>query len=728
MNAHASSPCLQTALDCAARGWRVFPAPPGEKKSFKSAAYSGGRNWGATTDADEIRRDFTRWSKANLGIATGPESGIFVLDLDQKNGVDGVAWLADMIEAKGEWPDTVEAQSPSGSWHVYFAYPAAFDVKTCEGEIAPGVDVRGHGGMVIAPPSAKPGAEKLYRWKNPPGPFEVADAPQWVLDLLPRRVEAKSKARTNYNSADLGRVQALLAESENGLGRDDWVRLAGALKHVFGDAIREAFLEFSYRWPDTEPGDPEKVFDTFKPNGRAGLGTVFYLLGGGAGGADVDLTEDGVALSFTARFGGRLRFDHDAGRWFEWRGDRWAADNTHLAYSYCREAARELSENADNKGKATARKAAFAGGVERMARADRAHAVTHEAWDQDPLLLGCPGVTVDLRDGTRRTPDPADGITKQTAVAPANRTAPLWLAFLEEATESDPEMIRFLQQWCGYCLSGDTREHALLFVYGPGGNGKSVFLETVAHILGDYAATASMDAFTASKSDRHPTDLAMLRGARLVTASETEEGRAWAESRIKQVTGGDRISARFMRQDFFTYTPQFKLTVVGNHKPVLKNVDDAARRRFNIVPFTVKPANPDRQLTEKLKGEAGGILSWMIQGCLDWQANGLVRPRRVLEATAEYFDDQDLFGQWLDECCRVEPENRHLAATPKELFEAWSNYAHAAGETPGTQTALGNALIKRGLTKDRRTIDGKRERIWRGIELHKPEAGAWQGR
>jgi putative DNA primase/helicase len=165
--------------------------------------------------------------------------------------------------------------------------------------------------------------------------------------------------------------------------------------------------------------------------------------------------------------------------------------------------------------------------------------------------------------------------------------------------------------------------------------------EGLIRFLADYAQTAAMDTFTASKGDRHPTDLAMLRGARLVTASETEEGRAWAESRIKQMTGGDPVTARFMRQDFFTYQPQFKLMIVGNHKPVLQNVDDAARRRFNLVPFTRKPERPDRELEGKLKAEWPGILRWMIDGCLDWLQNGLVRPAAVQAATAAYFDEQD---------------------------------------------------------------------------------------
>lgn len=452
-----------------------------------------------------------------------------------------------------------------------------------------------------------------------------------------------------------------------------------------------------------------------RPQRATGAGDLNELGGG-------DVTEDGVALEFTKQYSGKMRFDHDQGRWFEWRGDRWKPDSTHLAYSYCRKLAREKSETMGPKQRGVMRKAAFAAGVERMARSDRAHAVTSEGWDKDPFLLGCPGMTIDLRTGQHMTPDAAHGITKQAAVAPERADCPKWRAFLLEACQGDQDMIRFLQQWAGYCLTGDTREHALLFVYGSGGNGKSVFLETVTYILGEYAATASMDTFTASKHSQHLTFMAMLRGARLVTASETEEGRAWAETKIKQVTGGDKITANFMRQDAFTFTPQFKLTVVGNHKPILRNVDDAARRRFNILPFTVRPANPDKQLTEKLRAEAPAILQWMIEGCLDWQKNGLVRPQRVIEATTEYFDDQDLTGQWLEENCRVEPENLSLAETPKALFENWRDYAMASGEEPGTQMALLSVLAKRGLTRATRKIQGKKERIWRGIELLRP---AW---
>jgi putative DNA primase/helicase len=212
-----------------------------------------------------------------------------------------------------------------------------------------------------------------------------------------------------------------------------------------------------------------------------------------------------------------------------------------------------------------------------------------------------------------------------------------------------------------------------------------------------------METFTASKSDKHPTDLAMLRGARLVTASETEEGKAWAESRIKQMTGGDPITARFMRQDFFTYTPEFKLTIIGNHKPVLKNIDDAARRRFNIIPFTRKPVAPDKELENKLRAEWPGILRWMIDGCLDWQKNGLVRPNSIVTATNAYFADQDLLGQWLEEKCDVDLDNPELWDRSNALYDSWSQYAEAAGEFAGNIRSFAEAVRKRGFESFRKS-------------------------
>lgn len=393
---------------------------------------------------------------------------------------------------------------------------------------------------------------------------------------------------------------------------------------------------------------------------------------------DIELTEHGLADEFARLHRDRLRYCHHTGAWFMWDGCHWQQNETHLAFTWGRRLIASLNRDEDFKTRAITGKVAFAGGVERFCQRDEVMAVTSKVWDVDPWLLGTPGGTVDLQTGILRPAVQAEGITKLTAVAPAAAAiCPTWLAFLQEATAGDAALIRFLQLWGGYCLTGDTREHALAFVYGGGGNGKTVFLNVLSGILGAYARMAPMETFTASSCNRHPTDLAMLRGARLVTASETEEGQAWAESRIKQMTGGDVVAARFMRKDFFEFQPQFKLTIVGNHKPALKNVDEAARRRFNIIPFLHKPSTPDRELPAKLAAEWPGILRWFIEGCLLWQRDGLCRPEVVTEATEAYFDAQDHFSRWLSECCVIAPT---LSSRPSGLLLSFHEWSHRNGE------------------------------------------------
>jgi putative DNA primase/helicase len=325
------------------------------------------------------------------------------------------------------------------------------------------------------------------------------------------------------------------------------------------------------------------------------------------------------------------------------------------------------------------------------------------------MLFGTPGGIVDLKSGKLLPPDPTAYITKLAGCTPTYSPPQRWLRFLNECMAGDAETVRYLQRVAGYCLTGLTTEHALLFIYGPGGNGKSVFLNTVAYILGQHAMTAAMETFTASAFERHSTDLAMLKGARLVTASETEEGRSWAESRIKQMTGGDPITARFMRRDNFTYTPQFKLLIVGNHAPLLRNVDDAMRRRFNIIPFLHRPSQPDPDLEGKLKAEAGAILQWAIEGCLEWQRIGLAPPAAVRAATANYFNEQDTFGSWFNlKCTDVRQREPHAFCTAKELFESWCSYARELGEDPGSAKRFGASMAKHG-------FQSRVARNWSGV-------------
>jgi putative DNA primase/helicase len=436
----------------------------------------------------------------------------------------------------------------------------------------------------------------------------------------------------------------------------------------------------------------------------------------------IEVTEDGVARGFVDRYGDRVRFDHVASKWFLWVGDHWKRDDTQQAFQWSRELARHASGDSVGSELKNARKASFAGGVERLARSDQKVAVTSEQWDPDPMVLGCPGGMVDLNTGKLVPADPARHVTKRVAIAPEPGPCPRWIEFLMEATGGDEDAVHFLQVWFGYLLTGLTTEHVLLFLYGPGGNGKSLFLNIIKRVMGDYAKTAGMDTFTASSGERHPTDLADLHGARLVSASETEEGRSWAESRIKSITGGDPVTARFMRSDFFTYLPTYKLMIVGNHQPVLKNVDEAIRRRFLILPFTRKPSRPDPDLEGRIwQEEAPQIFAWAIRGCLEWQQEGLPRPKSIASATDQYFEDQDLFGAWLADSCDL--GDRTDGETPAQLFGSWKLFCEAAGERPSTQKALGNRLRMRGLSNGLERNGGAVRRVWFGIKL---KGGSYQ--
>lgn len=400
------------------------------------------------------------------------------------------------------------------------------------------------------------------------------------------------------------------------------------------------------------------------------------------------------------------RYDHGTSQWMHWNKTRWREDATRLALELMRRHIREASAGE----KRLLGKASFAKGMELFAQIDQRVAVEHDIWDADDWLLQTPAGIVDLRTGAVRQPDRSAMLTRCTSIAPAKGEPKRWLQFMREVTSGDNELARYLQRVLGYSLTGSTREHAMWQLIGDGGNGKSVLEKTVTRIMGDYAVTASMDTFTASKGDRHPTDLARLDGARLVAASETTEGRAWDEARIKQLTGGDRIAARYMRQDFFEFTPRFKLLIIANHAPVLHNVDEAMRRRFNIIPFNHKPPEPDRDLEETLAAEHPQILAWLIDGARQWHETGLRRPETVNQATEHYFAGQDILGQWLDEHCE---QRTGAMALKRKAFENWTDFARFNGHAPGTQNSFSRNLEKRGI-HERRTTMG---RFYNGLDL-----------
>ena len=412
-------------------------------------------------------------------------------------------------------------------------------------------------------------------------------------------------------------------------------------------------------------------------------------------------SDDALADAFAERHRHHLRYVAVGAKWLHFDGRRWKQDDTLNTFNsvrlFCRGATEDCGDPRVRMSLASAKTIAA---VEKLAKADQRLAATAEQWDADPWLLNTPSGVIDLRTGGAKPPCPTDYITKMTAVSPGG-DCPLWKSFIERITNSDPELARYLQRAMGYSLTGVTREEALFFCYGTGANGKSVLLRTVADIVGSYHKEAAVETFTASKQERHPTELAGLRGARIVTCVETEQGRHWAEAKIKAVTSGEKIPARFMRQDFFEYTPQFKLIIAGNHKPGLRSVNEAIRRRFHLIPFavTIPPEERDQQLSEKLKAEWPGILAWMIEGCLAWQRDGLSPPAAVREATDAYLTDEDAIGNWIGDACERDPQAWESST---ELFSSWKLWAEGTGETVGSQKGFIQALKSRGLIPHRR--------------------------
>jgi putative DNA primase/helicase len=418
-------------------------------------------------------------------------------------------------------------------------------------------------------------------------------------------------------------------------------------------------------------------------------------------------SDEALALRFAELHAADLRYVAGWGRWLSYDETCWHFDDTLLSFDRARKICRDAAAQCNKPKTATALASAkTVAAISTLAKADRRLAATIDQWDADPWLLNTPSGVIDLHNGTSRLHRSDDYLTKLTGVAPdAGCSISKWLSFLDRVTGGNPDLIAFIQRMAGYALTGSTLEHAMFFLYGTGANGKSTLVNALTSCAGDYHRTSPIETFTDSVNERHPTDLAGLRGARLVTAVETEEGRRWAESKIKTLTGGDTVSARFMRQDFFEYVPQFKLVIAGNHKPGLRSVDEAIRRRLHLVPFTVTipPKERDAELPDKLKTEWPGILAWMIRGCLDWQKVGLAPPAAVTAATAAYLDAEDALAAWIDDCCEPDPQYWERSS---DLFASWSAWATRAGEHVGAQKRFAERLEARGVMPVRR-MDGR---------------------
>lgn len=424
-------------------------------------------------------------------------------------------------------------------------------------------------------------------------------------------------------------------------------------------------------------------------------------------------SDDALAAAFVAAHGTCWRHISVWGAWLHWAGTHWKKDETVLVREVVRQVCRGAAAGVrSNDARRIASDKTIAA-VMRVAAADPAVAVRASDWDAHPMLLNTTTGIIDLETGEIGPHDPERLLTQITNTSPGG-DCPLWKAFLAEITGRDRDLEAYLSRLAGYCLTGSTGEQIFAFFQGSGANGKSVFLQTIAAVMGDYAATATLDTFMETKAGRHLTELAGLRSARLVIVPETEAGRSWAEGRIKMVTGGEKVRANFMHRDHFEFVPSFKLVVMGNHRPSLTGVGEAMRRRMQVVPFavTIPQERRDPKLITTLLAESAGILRWMLDGCAEWQRIGLAAPDCVRVAAEDYFASEDLVGQWMEEACLRSSTER---TTSRALFGSWAKWCEAEGHLSGSTRALGEALRTRGFTNAK--VAGGRG--WAGIGLRK---------
>jgi P4 family phage/plasmid primase-like protien len=438
----------------------------------------------------------------------------------------------------------------------------------------------------------------------------------------------------------------------------------------------------------------------------------------------INRTDLGNARRLVKRYGKNIRYCPKWGSWLCWDGKRWREDETGAIYRLAKRTVRSIGAEAakaddDNEVKALLKWALISEDKKRivdmiaLAWSEPGIPVETGQLNANPWLLNCQNGTVDLKTGELLPHRQEDLITKLAPVVyDLAAECPKWNAFLHRIMDGNADLVRFLQRAAGYALTGDVSEHAMLFFYGTGRNGKGTFLEAFLAILGDYATTVDASLLAAKRNDDHPTGLTDLDGCRFVATQEVEDGRRMAEALVKKLTGGDRIKARRMRENFYEFDPVHKLFLAANHKPEIRGTDEGIWSRIMLVPFTVfiPPAERIRNLKNLLVKEEGpGILAWAVRGCLEWQERGLNPPATVADATREYRSAQDVLAGFLAEHCVVNPAHK-VKATP--LYARYKAWAELAGEFVMPQRKFGVAMTERGFTRDKDSVI-----VYRGLDL-----------
>ncbi|MHB9131016.1 MAG: phage/plasmid primase, P4 family [Armatimonadota bacterium] len=669
----------------------------------------------ASVNVDHVYQWWRQWPDANIGIRTGAVpsgAGFIVLDVDDHamgEGVSGYDSLRQLETTHGPLPVTLTAITGSGGHHFFFALPAGVKIASSAGRLGAGLDIRGEGGYIVAAPSLHASGGN-YAWDN--WGVEMAEAPEWLIKL----------ANTKERAAELPPGQA--GQIPMGQRNTALTRLAGVMhsKGFPGEAIEAALLRTNQACCIPPLADEEVVAIVHSIQ-RYAEGTP-CMLTPYAGGSP-PLTDLGNAELLIRLHRDDMRYNYSDGRWHFWRDTHWAPDMTEQVKRWAHEVIRQMMGEAEAVEDDSIRKAVQKhtrwSESERGTRAMLAQAqpylgLTTEVLDCDRWLLNCLNGTIDLRSGELHPHRREDYNTKIVPVTyDPNASCPNWWKFLLRVFDQNADLIAYVQRAAGYSVTADVSEQCLFFLYGSGRNGKSTFIETLVRILGNYQVKAPTEMLMAKPYGAGiPNDIARLPGVRMVVAAEIEAGRRLAESRVKDLTGGDTLTARFLHKEFFDFPPTHKLWIYGNHKPTVRGTDEGIWRRIQLIPFTVEiPVDEcDPHFREKfLEPELTGILTWIVQGCLRWQEHqGLKPPDEVVAATQAYRNEMDVLTAFIEECCTLGNGYQVQSSALYVRYKAW---CEQLGEHPISHRAFGEELRRRGLEHKHRNTG----EYWIGIGL-----------
>jgi putative DNA primase/helicase len=641
------------------------------------------QNWPAqaTADPNVITRWWRRQPEANIGIATG--AGLLVLDVDATH--DGFESLALLEDTYGALPDTPAVLTGSGGRHIYFRLPEGVTVRNSAGKLGPGLDVRGDGGYVVAPPSTHPNGQR-YEWLEGQSPDDLplASAPDWLLRLI---TQPTTRPMVGGNGG--GRIP-------EGQRNTYLTSFAGRLRRsgLSEDAIARALLAENAAVCDPPLAEAEVR--------RIAASICRYAPG-------FALTDMGNAERFSEAHRQRLFFCFDLGKWAAWTGKIWRLGDEVAVRQAADEAVRLIHVEAANTRDPDRRKEIARWALQSESRvrivnmlelAKHRLAMPASELDGHPDLLPCENGVIDLKTGVLRSHDPTLRLTKMVEVVyDPSAECPAWEAFLRLITCGDTDLAHFLQVAIGYSLTGRTDEQCFFLLYGQGRNGKTTFVEAIRRLAGDYATKISVEALLAHRNGNGATpDVANLRGARFAVASEIPQQRSLNESLVKDLTGGDTLVARHLYGNPFTFVPTHKLWLFGNHKPTIRGDDLGIWRRVKMIPFkAIIPPEHQRPMSEVLAEfdqERSGILRWAVEGAIEWYRGGLPRCAAVDQATEDYRSESDLVTQFLAECCEAGVNYRVAKAELYATFKQWM--AEQFGEKAPGQRWLTTRLLQRG--------------------------------